>query len=90
MGFSDYLKRVLATILILTVTYALWSTRSILVLAFASIVIAIAIAQPMLFLQKKGLKRGPAVALAIILCFTGVTLISLWVMPTLARAVLGR
>lgn len=87
MTFSDYIKRVLATLLMLVLTYALWSTRSILVLAFASIVIAIAIAQPMLFLQKKGLKRGPAVALSIILCFTGVTLISLWVLPTLARGV---
>ena len=51
MGLGDYIKRVLATVMIGALLYALWSTRSILVLAFASIVIAIAIAQPMLFLH---------------------------------------
>ena len=69
MMFGDYLKRVLATLLLLIFIYALWSARSILLLAFASIVIAIAIAQPMLFLQKKGVKRGIALTLAILLSF---------------------
>ena len=87
MAFSEYLKRILATVLILALLYALWSTRSIIMLAFASMVIAIAIAQPMLFLQKRGLKREPAVGLSIVLCFSVVTLLTLWVVPTLAKGV---
>ncbi len=87
MTFRDYIKRVLATVLLLSLFYALWSTRSILMLAFAAVVIAIAIAQPMHFLQKHGCKRGVAVAMAIVLSFSAVTLITLWVMPTLAKGV---
>ncbi len=87
MAFGDYLKRVLATLLLPVLLYTLWSTRSILALAFAAVVIAIAIAQPMLLLQKKGLKRGPAVALAILASFAVITLLSLWIVPTLARGV---
>ncbi len=87
MAFGEYLKRVLATALLLTLLYALWSTRSILVLAFASVVIAIAIAQPMLFLQKKGLKRPLALTLAILFSFTIITLLSLWIIPTLGKGV---
>lgn len=87
MALDDYIKRVLATILLLALAWALWSTRSILMLAFAATVISIAIAQPMHFLQKHGCKRGIAVAMAIILSFSAVTLITLWVMPTLAKGV---
>lgn len=87
MPLSEYVKRVLVTVLIVVLMWTLWSTRSILVLAFASIVIAIAIAQPMLFLQKKGLKRGYAVTLAILLSFSVLTLLSLWVIPTLVEGV---
>ncbi|VGO16705.1 hypothetical protein PDESU_05296 [Pontiella desulfatans] len=87
MPFSEYIKRVLATVLLLAVATALWSTRSILVLAFASVVIAIAIAQPMLFLQRKGVKRGLALALAIGFSFTAITLLSLWIIPTLGKGV---
>lgn len=87
MTSGDYVKRVLSTILIPVLLYALWTTRSILVLAFAAVVIAIAIAQPMLFLQKKGMKRGWALTLALLLSFAGVTLVSLWVLPTLAHGV---
>lgn len=87
MTFGEYFKRVLTTILLIILLYALWSTRSILILAFASVVIAIAISQPMLFLQKKGMKRGPAVALAILFSFTIITLLSLWIIPTLGKGV---
>lgn len=87
MAFGDFFKRVLATVLLLVLLYAFWSTRSILLMAFASAVIAIAIAQPMLFLQKKGMKRGPAVALAIGFSFTLITLLSLWILPTLGKGV---
>ena len=87
MAFGEYLKRILATALLLVLLYALWSTRSILVLAFASVVIAIAIAQPMRFLQKKGMKRGPALTLAILFSFTLITLLSLWIVPTLGKGV---
>jgi predicted PurR-regulated permease PerM len=87
MTFGDYLKRVLATILLLILLYALWSTRSILALAFASIVIAIAMAQPMQFLQKRGIKRGPSVVMAILFSFTAITLLSLWILPTLGKGV---
>ena len=87
MAFGEYMKRVLVTILLPVLLYALWSTRSILALAFAAVVIAIAIAQPMLFLQRRGLKRGPAVALAILASFAVITLLSLWIIPTLARGV---
>jgi predicted PurR-regulated permease PerM len=87
MSFSEFFKRVLATILLLVLLWTLWSTRSILVLAFAAIVIAIAITQPMLFLQKRGCKRGLAVTAAIILSFTTLTLLVLWIVPTLAKGV---
>lgn len=39
MAFSEYIQRVLATVLLLILLYTLWSTRSILILAFASVVI---------------------------------------------------
>ncbi|WP_372846441.1 AI-2E family transporter [Pontiella sp.] len=81
------MKRVLATVLLLSLAAALWSTRSILLLAFASIVIAIAIAQPMLMLQKKGCQRGVAVTLAIVASLLAVSLVSLFVIPTLAEGV---
>ncbi|MEI6891243.1 MAG: AI-2E family transporter [Pontiella sp.] len=87
MTFSDYLKRILATVLLLIFLYALWSTRSILVLAFAAVVIAIAIAQPMHFLQRRGMKRGLAATLSILFSFMLVTLLSLWVVPTLGKGV---
>ena len=41
----------------------------------------------LLFLQRKGMKRGPAVALAIVFSFATITLLTLWVLPTLARGV---
>jgi predicted PurR-regulated permease PerM len=86
MTFGDYFKRVLATTLLLILLYALWSTRSILALAFASIVIAIAMAQPLPFLEKR-MKRGPAVGIAILFSFTVITLLSLWILPTLGKGV---
>jgi predicted PurR-regulated permease PerM len=87
MPFSEYIKRVLATVLVVVLLWALWSTRSILVLAFAAVVIAIAISQPMLFLQKKGIRRGLAAMLAILFSFAVITLLSLLVVPTLAEGV---
>lgn len=84
---GEYIKRVLATLLLAVLLYTLWSTRNILVLAFASVVIAIAIAQPMQFLQKKGIKRAPALTLSIIFSFTAITLLSLWIIPTLGKGV---
>lgn len=87
MGMGDYIKRVLATVLLIVLLFTLWSTRSILVLAFASVVIAMAMAQPMKFLQHKGMKRGPAVTLSIIFSFLLITLLSLWIIPTLGKGV---
>lgn len=87
MPISEYIKRVLATVLLAVLLWTLWSTRSILVLAFASIVIAIAIAQPMLFLQGKGMKRGLAATLAILFSFVVITVLSLVVVPTLVEGV---
>lgn len=87
MALSDYIKRVLATLLMLVLLWTLWSSRFILVLAFASVVIAIAIAQPMLMLQKRGMKRGPALTLAIIFSFIFITLLTLWIVPTLGKGV---
>jgi predicted PurR-regulated permease PerM len=87
MGIGDFIKRVLATVVILALCWALWSARSILLLAFASTVIAIAIAQPMLMLQKKGVKRGLAVAAAVILSGTLLVALTLWIAPTLANGV---
>jgi predicted PurR-regulated permease PerM len=87
MSISEYIKRVLATVLILALLWAVWTTRSILVLAFAAIVIAIAIAQPMLFLQRRGCKRGLAAALAVLCSLITLTLLTLWIIPTLAEGV---
>ena len=37
MPISEYVKRVLATVLVVVLLWTLWSTRSILVLAFAAV-----------------------------------------------------
>jgi len=87
MTFGDFIKRILAAALLLVFLWTLWSTRSIITLAFASVVIAIAIAQPMLFLQKRGCKRGLALAVAVILSFTLITLLTLWIIPTLGKGI---
>lgn len=87
MAFGEYLKRVLATVLILVLLWTLWSARSILLLAFAAIVIAVAIAQPMLFLQKKGFNRALAATASILLSGTVLALLVLWIVPTLAQGV---
>jgi predicted PurR-regulated permease PerM len=87
MEFGEYIKRALATVLLLALLWALWSARSILLLAFAAAVIAIAIAQPMHQLQKRGCKRGVAMAISVFLAGTALVLLSLWILPTFARGV---
>jgi len=87
MSLSEYFKRVLATVLIVVLLWTLWTTRSILILAFAAVVIAIAIAQPMLFLQRKGLNRPLSATLAILFSVAVLTVLSLVVVPTLVEGV---
>ncbi|MDZ8118270.1 AI-2E family transporter [Pontiella agarivorans] len=87
MGTGEYIKRVTVTLLLAVLLFTLWSTRNILVLAFASVVIAIAMAQPMQLLQKKGIKRGLALTLSVAFSFTAITLLSLWIIPTLGKGV---
>ncbi|QBG49076.1 AI-2E family transporter [Verrucomicrobia bacterium S94] len=87
MDMGEYIRRVLVTVILTALLFTLWSTRNILVLAFASIVIAMAMAQPMMFLQKKGLKRGPALTLSVVFSFAAIILLSLWIIPTLGKGV---
>ena len=87
MNLGEYTKRVLTTVAILALCWGLWSSRSILLLAFASVVIAIAIAQPMLMLQKRGVHRGLAVAASVLLSTALLVTLILWIAPTLAKGV---
>ena len=87
MTFGDFMKRVLGATLLLVLLWTIWSTRSIITLAFAAVVIAIAIAQPMLFLQKRGCKRGLALAASIVVSFATLFLLITWIVPTFGRGI---
>ncbi len=84
MTFQAFVKRVLVVVVIVLALLALWYLRNTLLLAFAAIVIAVGLSLPARMLQRWGLPRGWANALAAVLVGVAFLVLALWLVPTVA------
>ena len=84
MTFQAFVKRVLVVIFAVLLLLALWYLRNTLLLAFAAIVIAVGLSLPAWGLQRLGLGRGWANALAAIGVGLAFLVLTLWLVPTVA------
>ncbi len=66
MTFSEFFKRFLAVLIVFLMVSAVWAARSTLLLGFAAALIAVGISIPAGWLQGWGVRRGWAVAIAIL------------------------
>ncbi len=87
MSFSDFLKRFLTIVLVVCLAIGMWSARAILLLGFAAAVIAVGISIPANWLQRQGLRRGWAMAVAIIGVLIASVFLLLLVLPQVLTGV---
>lgn len=64
MSFSEFLKRFFAVLFVLLLWTGIWAARGTLLLGFAAVVIAVGISIPANWLQRQGMRRGWALAIA--------------------------
>ncbi|MCK6624667.1 MAG: AI-2E family transporter [Anaerolineae bacterium] len=83
MSNDTFLKRLLMVITVLVLLLSLWYLRSIWLLGFAAVVIAVGISIPAHWLQQHGLRRN----LSTLLSATAILLLAffliLWIVPTI-------
>lgn len=84
MTFQTFVKRVLVVVFLLLSLLSLWYLRNTLLLAFAAVVIAVGLSLPARVLQRLGLGRGWANALAAALVGLALLILALWLVPTVA------
>lgn len=77
------MRYVLATIVIAALLVALWLVRGILMLALASIIIVILLDMPIYYLVRRGLNRGLATLISLIIVVLSVSVLFSLMLPTL-------
>lgn len=83
MSFGDFFKRFLTVLLVVVLAIGMWVARPILLLGFAAATIAVGISIPANWLQRRGLYRGWAIAIASIGVLMASVLLLLLVLPQL-------
>jgi predicted PurR-regulated permease PerM len=88
MTFNEFFKRFLAALAVLLLCLGIWTARSTLIFGFAAALIAVALSIPAGWLQRRGLRRGWAIAVATIDVGLVVLLLFFLVVPRLLTGVI--
>lgn len=88
MTFNEFFKRFLAVLAVLLLCLGIWTARSTLIFGFAAALIAVALSIPAGWLQRRGLRRGWAIAVATIDVGLVVLLLFFLVVPRLLTGVI--
>lgn len=83
MSTYTFLKRLLIVVVAIVLLLSLWYLRSIWLLGFAAVVIAVGISIPAHWLQQHGLPRNPSLLLATLVLGLLVLFLILWIVPTI-------
>jgi predicted PurR-regulated permease PerM len=83
MSLAEFFKRFLLVLLVLLIWAGIWAARSTLLMGFAAALIAVAISIPAGWLQRRGMRRGWAVAVAIAYFLLILVVLVLWLVPRL-------
>ncbi|MCL4299139.1 MAG: AI-2E family transporter [Anaerolineae bacterium] len=83
MSDDTFLKRLLMVITTIVLLLSLWYLRSIWLLGFAAVVIAVGISIPVHWLQQRGLSRNPSLFLSLLVLGLVVIFLILWIVPTI-------
>lgn len=89
MTFTQFFKRFLAILLVLLLCLGFWAARTTLLLGFAAALLAVGLSIPTRWLQRRGLRRGWAIAVATIGVGLVVLLLLLLVMPRLFTGIVA-
>jgi predicted PurR-regulated permease PerM len=85
MSFNDFFRRFLIVLLVLLLLAGIWAARATLMLGFAAAIVAVGISIPAGWLQRRGMRRGWALALAIAGFILLLLALLLWLLPSLVR-----
>jgi len=88
MTFNEFFKRFLAVLAVLLLCLGIWTARSTLIFGFAAALIAVALSMPAGWLQRRGLRRGWAIAIATVDVGLIVMLLFFLVVPRLLTGVI--
>jgi len=88
MTFSEFFKRFLAVLAVVLLCLGIWTARSTLIFGFAAALIAVALSIPAGWLQRRGLRRGWAIAVATVDVGLVVMLLFFLVVPRLLTGVI--
>ena len=88
MTFNEFFKRFLAVLAVLLLCLGIWTARSTLIFGFAAALIAVALSIPAGWLQRRGLRRGWAIAVATVDVGLVVMLLFFLVVPRLLTGVI--
>ena len=83
MSISDFFKRFLLILLVVLLCWGAWAARSILLSAFAAVLIAVGLGIPTQWLVRRGWPRGWAMVGAILLFLNIMLLVLLLIVPRL-------
>lgn len=83
MSYRDFLQRFLTAVFIIILLIGLWYVRSILILGFAAVLVAVAVSVPSRWLQKRGWRTVWATITSAIGLSIIAFLLGLWIVPTL-------
>jgi predicted PurR-regulated permease PerM len=83
MSTTTFLKRLLIVGVAIVLLLSLWYLRSIWLLGFAAVVIAVGISIPAHGLQQHGLPRNPSLLLTTLVIGVLVIFLILWIVPTI-------
>lgn len=85
MSDATFVKRWLTILLTLLLVYGIWHLRSIWILGFTAIVIAVGISAPARGLQLIGAPRSLALGLSVLAIGAITTFLLFWIVPTLVQ-----
>ncbi len=88
MTFNEFFKRFLAVLAVVLLCLGIWTARSTLIFGFAAALIAVALSIPAGWLQRRGLRRGWAIAVATVDVGLVVMLLFFLVVPRLLTGVI--
>ena len=88
MSNQDFFKRILMVTLTAIGVLLLWHLRSIFMLGFAALMIAVGVSIPAGWLQRRGLRRGFAILLSGLITLLIALFLTLWIVPTLIQETL--
>lgn len=87
MSNVDFLKRILMITILVILLLGFWYLRSIFIIGFAALMVAVGTSVPSNWLQLQGMKRGAAIALSgSVIALIGLLLV-LWIVPALIQEI---